>query len=298
VVKPAQKREVVDYLKEEHQFGIRQACKEVNLQTSSYYYQSHPRDDRSLIDQLNKLAQEHPTYGFPKMYSMLRYQGFKWNNKRVKRVYKYMKLNMIRKRKRRLPVREKQTLSVPMGMNHTWSMDFMHDALFNTRTFRTLNIIDDYNREALWIEIGLSIGAKSVVDVLDFLITERGKPKEIRVDNGPEFTSVYFENWCHKHRIQIKFTQPGKPTQNAFIERFNRSYRSEVLDLRRFESVEQVRQITHEWIEHYNQHRPHKSLGEIPPAVYLLKEKNSPHLQAKTEFFPVQQVKHQHHLYV
>lgn len=290
MVKPAQKREVINYLKEEHQYSIRQACKEVVLHPSSYYYKAHPRDDKPIIEQLNKLAEEHPAYGFPMMYAMLRYQGFLWNNKRVKRVYKQMKLNLTRKRKRRLPVREKQSLIVPREINCTWSMDFMHDALFNNRTFRTLNIIDDYNREALWIEIGLSIGSKRVTEVLDYLIEERGKPREIRVDNGPEFTSAYFENWCHKHRIEIKFTQPGKPTQNAYIERFNRSYRTEVLDLRCFESIEQVKQITYQWIELYNQHRPHKSLGKIPPIAYLLKEENSPQHISNKEFSPVQQI--------
>lgn len=290
MVEPAKKREVVEYLKEQHKYSIRQACKEVALHPSSYYYKAHPRDDKPIIKQLNKLSENHPTYGFPMMFSLLRYQGFIWNSKRVKRVYKQMKLNISRKRKRRLPVREKQSLVVPKEPNYTWSMDFMQDALFNGRTFRTLNIIDDYNREALWIEIGLSIGSKKVTQVLDCLVQERGKPREIRMDNGPEFTSAWFENWCHKNCIEIKFTQPGKPTQNAYIERFNRSYRNEVLDVRQFESIEQVKQITYDWIELYNYHRPHKSLGKIPPMAYLLKEENSPPHKAHKEFSPIQQI--------
>ena len=150
----------------------------------------------------------------------------------------------------------------------------MSDALFHGVKFRTLNLLDDFNREVIWIEIGLSIGARHMVDLLEWLIKERGKPKAIRVDNGPEFTSMCFERWCHKHRIEIKYIQPGKPVQNAYIERFNRTYRSEVLDMRRFESQHEVRQITYEWIKHYNENRPHESLGDLTPMEYLLKEEN------------------------
>lgn len=150
----------------------------------------------------------------------------------------------------------------------------MSDALFNSRRFRTLNIIDDYNREAISIEIGLSIGAKYMTDLLAWIVKERGKPKVIRTDNGPEFTSSVFSNWCHKHRIEIRYIQPGKPVQNAFIERFNRSYRTEVLDARIFNNLVEVREITAEWVEHYNRERPHESLGNLPPMQYLLKEEN------------------------
>ena len=201
-----------------------------------------------------------------------------------------MGLNIVRKRKRRLPVREKQHLSVPEKSNEVWSIDFMSDRLFNGRSFRTLNIIDDYSREVLWIDVALSIGAKVVTDLLEWLVKEYGKPKAIRVDNGPEFTSICFSNWCHKHRIEIKYTQPGKPTQNAFIERFNRTYREGVLDIYRFESLQEVRKKTLIWIEHYNTERPHESLGNQTPSAYLLKENNSANNKSQTELFPVQQI--------
>jgi putative transposase len=200
-----------------------------------------------------------------------------------------MGLNMVRKRKRRLPIRERNVLSVPLQSNQSWSMDFMHDTLFNQRNFRTLNVIDDYNREVLWIDINLSIGAKRVVEVLNHIIEQRDKPKSIRVDNGPEFISSVFTNWCHKHRIEIHYIQPGKPTQNAYIERFNRTYRSEILDKYRFESLAEVRELSYQWIEHYNHIRPHESLGNISPQIFLLKEKNSPATKALEEFFLVQQ---------
>jgi putative transposase len=267
VVKPATKREVVDYLVSEYPINIRQACKSLNFEQSSYYYHPKKQDDSEVIDCLNTLSEKHPSYGFKKMFHSLRNQGFGWNHKKVYRVYKKLGLNLVRKRRRRLASIERQNLEVPNNYNEIWSMDFMSDALFNSRRFRTLNIIDDYNREAIWMEIGLSIGAIHMTDLLEWVIKERGKPKAIRTDNGPEFTSTVFTNWCHKHRIEIRYIQPGKPVQNAFIERFNRSYRTEVLDARIFNNLVEVREITQEWMEHYNYHRPHESLENLSPMV-------------------------------
>jgi len=237
VVKAATKREVVDYLVSEYPINIRQACKSLNFEQSSYYYHPKKQDDSEVIDFLNTLSEKHPNYGFKIMFHSLRNQGFGWNHKKVYRVYKKLGLNLVRKRRRRLASRERQNLEVPNNNNEIWSMDFMSDALFNSRRFRTLNIIDDYNREAIWMEIGLSIGAIHMTDLLEWVIKERGKPKAIRTDNGPEFTSTVFTNWCHKHRIEIRYIQPGKPVQNAFIERFNRSYITEVLDARIFNNL-------------------------------------------------------------
>ena len=267
---------MVAYMTSEYNLSIQQACRNVRIQRSSYYYQPRGRDDKELIAQLNRLADEHPSYGFRKMYHSLRNAGYPWNKKRVHRVYKALGLNLQRKRKRRLPVRARNPLEQPNSSNEVWSIDFMSDALFNGRRFRTLNIIDDYNREALWIEVGLSIGAQHMIDLLNWIIKERGKPKAIRTDNGPEFTSIGFTQWCHKHRIEIWYIQPGKPVQNAFIERFNRSFRTEVLDMRSFESIVQVRELSLEWVEHYNTHRPHESLGNVSPLQYLLQAERDP----------------------
>ena len=280
----------MDYLVQEHSLNIRQACCCASLERSSFYYQPKRQEDTKLIDCLNELSEKHPSYGFNKMFHSLRNQGHAWNHKKVYRVYKKLGLNLLRKRRRRLASRERQNLEVPSEYNEVWSMDFMSDALFNSRRFRTLNIIDDHNREAIWIEIGLSIGAIHMTDLLEWIIKERGKPKAIRTDNGPEFTSGVFTNWCHKHRIEIRYIQPGKPVQNAFIERFNRSYRTEVLDARIFNNLVEVREITSEWLEHYNNDRPHESLENLSPNQYLLKKENSPKLNSNTEFSPFQQI--------
>lgn len=290
MVKPAIKREVVEYVVQEHSLNIRQACKCVSLERSSFYYSPKRKDDTEVIDCLNDLSEKHPSYGFKKMFHSLRNQGYFWNHKKVYRVYKKLGLNLLRKRKRRLTSRERQSIEVPNEYNEIWSMDFMSDALFNSRRFRTLNIIDDYSREAVWIEIGLSIGAMHMTDLLEWIIGERGKPKAIRTDNGPEFTSSVFTNWCHKHRIEIRYIQPGKPVQNAFIERFNRTYRTEVLDARIFNNLVEVREITSEWMQHYNNKRPHESLGNLSPMKYLLNEENSAKANSSTKFSPFQQI--------
>ena len=268
VVTPAQKRKVEAYLKVHYPLGIWQVCRLVGLAKSSYYYRKKAKDDTILITELHQLALDHPAYGFKKMYHSLRNQGYDWNHKKVYRVYKALGLNLTRKRKRRLPPRARYPLSSPSQINQVWSMDFMSDALYHGSRFRTLNIIDDYNREALWIAVSLSIDAKYMVELLTGMLKQRGKPGLIRVDNGPEFTSSIFSHWCDGHQIQIRYIQPGKPVQNAFLERFNRSYRAEVLDRHVFRSIIQAKEATQKWREHYTTKRPHESLGNLSPQQY------------------------------
>ncbi len=283
MVKPCKKQQIVDHIKSIGGISIRRACCLLGFNRSSYYYKATPIDDRPIIEKLEELAIKHPSYGFRKLRFILKNQGYPWNHKRIYRVYKQLKMNFKRKRKRRLPKRESIPLTLPNSINEVWSMDFMSDSLYHGRRFRTLNIMDDYNRELLWIEIGLSIGASSLVKILDCLIKERGKPQVIRVDNGVEFRSVAFTNWCFKHKIVIRYIQPGKPTQNAYIERFNRSYRSEVLDAYVFNTLKQVKELTFDWIQHYNYVRPHESLHQLAPMNYLKQnvKENQLYLQNK-----------------
>ncbi|MEL6626942.1 MAG: IS3 family transposase [Bacteroidota bacterium] len=268
---PDQKRSSVDYLRSEHGLSLRKSCKILKLSSSVYYYQPKERDDGALIESLSALSDNHPKYGFKKLFHMLRNQGFEWNHKRVYRVYCQLGLNQRRKRKRRIPDRVKQTLVWPIGPNITWSMDFMHDSLSYGKSFRTLNILDDFNREVLNIVIDTSIGSKRVVRELNQLIEWRGKPKQIRVDNGPEFLAFVLDKWCQKHGIDLLFIRPGKPTENSYVERFNRTYREEVLSAWLIESLSQARALTQEWIWHYNHQRPHESLGNMTPRAFVLK---------------------------
>jgi putative transposase len=245
----------------------------MNLSRTVYRYKSK-RDDSQVEDKVLALALKRPTDGQDMIYYRIRNEGIKWNYKRIRRVYMKLNLNKRNKTRKRLPARIKEPLFCPEEPNHGWSMDFMHDALSNGRKFRTLNVIDDYNREVLAIGAHLSIGAKLVTDVLSDVIRERGKPQIIRVDNGPEFISSTLGDWCCQRDIKLQFIQPGKPTQNGYVERFNRTYRREILDAYLFDSLDQVRILTEEWIEEYNNQRPHESLGGIPPAVYRKQNSN------------------------
>jgi putative transposase len=151
-------------------------------------------------------------------------------------------------------------------------MDFMHDTLMNGRKFRVLNVIDDYNREVLKIEPYFSINANRVAKILERIILEKGKPVAIRVDNGPEFISSTMHDWCLEKGIKLQFIQPGKPMQNGYIERFNKSFRQDVLDANLFENLTEVKIASDEFEEDYNHHRPHESLGNVSPVNYRLKQ--------------------------
>ena len=152
--------------------------------------------------------------------------------------------------------------------NAVWAIDFMHDRLYDSRPFRTLNVLDEAHRGGLGIEAAVSIPAVRVVRFLGQLIDLHGKPSAIRCDNGPELTSQTFMDWCGERDIEIRYIQPGKPDQNAFIERFNRTYREEVLNAYLFHSIVEIQEITDAWLERYNEIRPHDALGSLPPARY------------------------------
>jgi putative transposase len=212
---------------------------------------------------------EHGRWGFWKCFDRLRLQGHAWNHKRVHRVYCALRLNLPRRTKCRVPHRLRRPLVAPPVLNQTWALDFMVDALYDRRRFRLLTIMDEGNREALAIEVGTSIPAPRVTRVVDELIALHGRPAAVRVDNGPELLAQVFVDWCDARGIVIQYIQPGKPDQNAYIERFNRSYRTEILDAYVFESLAEVRALTERWLVTYNHERPHDSLGRVPPLTFL-----------------------------
>jgi putative transposase len=208
----------------------------------------------------------HGRWGFWKCFGRLRRLGHRWNHKRVHRVYCALRLNLPRRVKRRVPTRLRQPLTALAVLNRTWALDYMTDALHSGQRFRCLTMLDEGNREGLALEIGTSIPSPRLVRVLVVL---HGLPDALRADNGPEFLAQVLVDWCTAHGVALHYIQPGKPDQNAYIGRFNRTYRTEVLDAYAFESLTQVRSITEWWLQIYNGERPHDSLGGVPPFDFL-----------------------------
>jgi len=275
---PAERRDLVEYMVDVHTASERRACRLACLSRSVYRYRARKSDDSIIRKQLRELADRHRRWGFRKMMAHMKKTGCQSNHKRVYRVYCEMGLNLRTKPKKRLPVRHPAPLAVPGTANHCWSIDFMSDSLADGRAFRALNVIDDFNREALWIEIDTSLPALRVTRVLDRLADWRGFPARIRCDNGPEFIAGKMAAWADEHDVLLDFIEPGKPAQNAYVERFNRTFREDVLDAYLFGSLREVRQIAVAWLEEYNTVRPHAALGDLTPHEFAAVKSSTVHL--------------------
>lgn len=265
---PADRKPLARQMVAEHGLSTRQACRAARISRVCYRYDPKPKDDSMIQCVLKQLSQRFPRYGFAMLFKLIRQMKYLWNHKRVRRVYRELGLNLKQRRKKRLPARVKQLLVVPGVPNESWSADFMSDQLCCGRRFRTFNVMDDFNRQVLAVEVDTSLSSSRVVRSLDQLKAYRGLPKRIRVDNGPEFRSGRFTDWAESNGVEVAYIQPGKPTQNAFIERLNGTYRREVLDCYAFGSLDEVRQITEDWMQTYNTIRPHQALNGISPRAY------------------------------
>ncbi len=253
--------------------SIRRACRLFSVSETCYRYQPKLSDDNALIaDWLPRLTYTNRRWGFGLCFLYLRnVKGMKYNHKRVYRIYRELELNLRIKPRRRLKRDKPEPLAVPRQINTTWSIDFMHDRLADGRGFRTFNVLDDYNREGLGIEVDLSLPAARVIRALERIIEWRGQPQTIRSDNGPEYISGEFQNWAKKRGIHLQYIQPGKPQQNAYVERFNRTVRHEWLDEHLFSSIEHAQHTATEWLWRYNAERPNMALGGITPYQKLAK---------------------------
>jgi putative transposase len=234
-------------------------------------------EDRPVIDAMQGLiAAEGARWGCDLLTRGLRRMGRPWNPKRIRRVYRALGLVRRRRVKRRVPTRPRQPMDAPAVLNQTWAVDFMQDRLENGRPFRTLNVLDEGNREVLAIEVETSLPSRRVTAVLDQLVALHGRPQKLRLDNGPELIAAPLTEWCEAQGITLGHIQPGKPNQNAYIERFNRTYRYDVLDAWLFGSLQDARDITNDWMTTYNTKRPHDSLGGVPPLDFIPRPTSSP----------------------
>ena len=243
-------------------FGISESCYRYDARLSN--------ENVEITDWLLRLTTTHKRWGFGLCFLYLRnVKGFGWNHKRVYRIYRELELNLRIKPRRRIKRDHPGELGVPKAKNQVWSMDFMSDQLVDGRHLRTFNVIDDYNREGLGIEVDLSLPSSRVTRALDQIIEWRGKPAALRCDNGPEYINQTLVSWANKHRITLLYIQPGKPTQNAYIERFNRTARHEWLDMHQFESIAHAQLLATQWLWQYNNDKPHTAIGGIPPRQLL-----------------------------
>jgi len=264
VVTARQRRDVVAHLKS-RRVSERRACRLVGFSRSAAWRPLQGRGDDTLRARLKVLAEQYPRYGYPTLHGLLRLEGLVRNPKRTYRIYREEGLQVRRKRRRKL-ARPRVPLSVPTRVNERWSMDFVADQLANGRRFRVLNVVDDYSRECVLQLVDTSISGQRVARELAAL--SRPLPRTIVVDNGPEFTCKAMFFWARQAHIKLHFIQPGKPTQNAFVESFNGKFREYCLDLNWFASMNDARSSIDAWRSHYNHVRPHRSLGKQPPAVF------------------------------
>jgi putative transposase len=242
-----------------------------NRQTQRRPVRDRRKQDPIVEERLKAMASEYPKWGCPQLHEQLRRTGWVINHKRTERMYRELGLKLRRRRRRRLPVGVGQVLLQPIRPMQCWSLDFMHDTLLWGKPYRLLNVIDDYGREVLRVEIDFSLGAERVRRVLDQLFDLYGVPDFMRSDNGPEFRDGHFQQWIRSKGVTWEFIQPGKPAQNAYIERFNGTFRNELLDTHSFRSLDEARERIEDWIRIYNEKRTHRSLGKLPPSEFKLR---------------------------
>ena len=271
MVKPSQRKEMAVQVVAERGISIRKACEAFQVSESCYRYTPALSDENAdIADWLLRLTHNQRNWGFGLCYLFLRnVKGFLWNHKRIYRIYRELELNLRIKPIKRI-VREKpEPLAVPETFNTCWSMDFMHDSLGDGRAYRLFNVIDDFNREGLCIDVDFSLPAARVIRALEQVIEWRGKPKSIRCDNGPEYISHELKAWAEEQDIALLHIQPGKPQQNAYVERYNRTVRYDWLGQYLFGKLEEVQNFATQWLWTYNHERPNMGLGGITPKQKL-----------------------------
>ena len=267
MVKPTQRRELVGFFQAQYQLSQRRSCRLAGLSRKAMRYVPVDRGDKVLSQALKSLGEQYPRYGYLMLHAMLRRDGLVQNKKRTYRLYTELSMQVRTKRRKKL-TRPRVPMEQPLGPNERWSLDFVSDQLSDGRRIRVLNIVDDYSRACVGQVVDTSISGQRMANYLDVLKLERGLPCSIVMDNGPEMTSKAMFFWSQESGVKLNFIQPGKPTQNAFVESFNGKFRDSCLNQYWFRDLKEARQIVETWRNHYNFERPHSSLGYTPPARF------------------------------
>lgn len=268
MVTPAERRQACAYARSQYCISQRRAGRLFRIGLSSLRYRSRRSPDTRLRERLGALAAERPRFGYRRLGVLLEREGLVVNHKRLHRVYRLEGLVLRTKRRQRAATAVRVPMVPPRRPGERYSMDFVSDSLATGRQFRTLNIVDDHTRECLAIEVDMSLPGARVVRVLDRVVEERGVPSSIVVDNGPEFAGRALDAWATRRAIQLRFIDPGKPIQNAFVESFNGRFRDECLNQHWFCSLGEAREVIEAWRVDYNSVRPHSSLGHQTPEEF------------------------------
>lgn len=246
----------------------RRALQVVGMSASAYRYQPRPDRNQALRERIVGLAQRHRRYGAGMIYLKLRQAGETVNHKRVERLYGLEKLQIRRRRRKKIPVSERQPLLRPGAANEVWSMDFVFDRIATGRSLKALVIVDDATHEAVAVLAEHSIGGERLTRMMDEVCSRRGRPAVIRTDNGKEFTGKAMLNWAYRNGVSLRLIEPGKPNQNAYVESFNGRLRDECLNEHWFTSLPHARLEIERWRREYNDERPKQGLGGLTPTQY------------------------------
>ena len=246
----------------------RRALAMVRMSAAALRYEPRPDRNGSLRERILALAHRHKRYGVGMIYLKLRQEGLLVNYKRVERLYQEAKLQVRRRKRKKVLAGERQPLLRPTLANQVWSMDFVFDRTAESRVIKCLTIVDDATHEAVAIEVERAISGQGLTRVLDRLALSRGLPKVIRTDNGKEFCGKAMVTWAHERGVQLRLIEPGKPNQNAYIESFNGRLRDECLNEHWFTNLLHARTIIETWRREYNEERPKKALDGRTPAAY------------------------------
>jgi putative transposase len=265
VVSPQARRDAVTHLMMSHELGVTRACGLIGISRSLYRYTSRRPDDTALTERLTALAGQKRRYGYRRLHVLLCREGWLINRKRTYRVYHEAGLMVRRRKRKRIAGVDRQEKVMALAPNQSWSMDFVSDGFVDGRRLRCLNVVDDFTKECLAIEVDTSLPGRRVVGVLERLAEWRGLPQSVTVDNGPEFISKALDEWAYRQKLRLRFIEPGKPQQNAYIESFNGKFRDECLNEHWFLSMRHAREVIAAWRDEYNGERPHSSLGYLTP---------------------------------